>query len=82
MENRIIKEVAVGIWVPSSMIFASKLQLKPKGQCGPLLIFDSQRQRRLNLASGTPDVIYKSLVNDSLDIKLAQMPLCFCLKVK
>ena len=59
MQNRNIKEVAVGVWVPSSMIFASKLQLKPEGQCGPLLIFDSQRQRRLNLASGTSDVISK-----------------------
>ena len=42
MENRIIKEVAVGIWVHPSMIYAYKLRLEPRGQCGPPLTFDWQ----------------------------------------
>ena len=68
IDNRNIKQVAAGIWVHPSMIFASKLRLEPKGQCGPLWTYDSQRHRRRDFSIGDNTCYQQSLVNDSLDI--------------
>ena len=81
IENRIIKQVAAGIWVHPSMIFASKLRLEPKGQCGPLWTYDSQRHRRRDFGIRDNRCYLQSLVNDSPDIKLAQMPLFLYQKI-